>query len=161
MKELPSHLKIVTVWLLIGLAVFLAFEAYQARQQQLMFTAHQGVIEIRRGVDGHYHWPGTLNGQRVDFLVDTGATATAVPGWLAERAGLQADGSVTSSTAGGIVQGQLARADLVLEGGLRAERLRVTVLPSLQSPLLGMDVLGRLHLTQQGGVLRIEGAAAK
>ena len=157
MNELPSHFKIVTVWLLVGLAVFLGFTAWQDREQRLMFTAHQGVIEIRRGPDGHYHWPGTLNGQSVDFLVDTGATATAVPGWLAERAGLQADGTVTSSTAGGVVQGQLARADVALQGGLRADRLRVTVLPALQAPLLGMDVLGRLHLTQQGGVLRIEG----
>ena len=34
----------------------------------------------------------------------------------------------------------------------------VTVLPALQSPLLGMDVLGRLQFSQAGGVLRLQPA---
>ena len=37
-----------------------------------------------------------------------------------------------------------------------AERLVVTVLPGLEAPLLGMDVLSRLQFTQQGGVLRLQ-----
>lgn len=158
MSELPRTFKIVTVWLLIGLAVFLAFQVLQARHQRMQFTQHDGVVEIRRAADGHYHWRGSLNGEPVDFLVDTGATATAVPAGLAQRAGLQLEGSVTSSTAGGLVEGRLARADLALEGGPVARNLMVTVLPALEAPLLGMDVLGRLHLSQRGGVLRIEGA---
>jgi hypothetical protein len=36
--------------------------------------------------------------------------------------------------------------------------LRVSVLPALDAPLLGMDVLSRLHWSQQGSVLRIEAA---
>ena len=60
-------------------------------------------------------------------------------------------------TAGGLVRGRLARADLVLEGGVRVERLELVVLPALgDKPLLGMDVLGRLRLQQQSGVLRIQ-----
>jgi aspartyl protease family protein len=105
---------------------------------------------------GHFHWPGTLNGIAVDFLVDTGATGTAIPQALADRAGLVAEGTMRSSTAGGVVQGSLARADVDLRGGVRAERLRVAVLPRLESPLLGMDVLSKLRFTQSDGVLRLE-----
>jgi aspartyl protease family protein len=39
---------------------------------------------------------------------------------------------------------------------VRVERLRVAVLPQLDSPLLGMDVLTKLRFTQSNGVLRLE-----
>ena len=66
------------------------------------------------------------------------------------------EGTVRSSTAGGEVVGQVMRADLELDGGVRAERIRVVALPRLRDPLLGMDVLGRLRWQQQDGSLRID-----
>ena len=66
-----------------------------------------------------------------------------------------------SSTAGGSVTGHVVRGDLVLDGGVRAERLRMVALPRLASPLLGMDVLGRLHWQQRDGVLRIDLGAGR
>ena len=156
MKELSPTFKIVTVWLLVGLAIFLGLQAWQAEQRRMRFsTGDGGSIEIRRADDGHYHWPGRVNGVAVEFLIDTGATTTALPLAVAERAGLVAEGRVTSSTAGGTVQGVQARADIELDGGVRAQQLRVAVLPSLASPLLGMDILSRLHLTQGDGVMRL------
>lgn len=156
MKDLPGWLKPFTLWALLGLAVFLSVQAWQARQQATRFVALEGRLEIRRSADGHYHWPGTLNGQPVDFLVDTGATATAIPLGLAQRLALPVQGSVQSQTAGGVVTGTVVTADLVLDGGVQAQRLRITALPGLQAPLLGMDVLGRLRWEQADGVLRIQ-----
>jgi aspartyl protease family protein len=156
-QELPRTFKLVTIWLLVGLAMFLAVQWWQHRALQSRVSAEGDVVEIRRGPDGHYHWPGEINGQRVDFLVDTGATSTAIPSALARELGLQSIGSVTSQTAGGTVQGQVVRADIALRGGVRAERLRVTALPGLgDRPLLGMDVLGRLRWQQRDGVLSID-----
>ena len=115
------------------------------------------MVELRRGPDGHYHWPGRINGRPVDFLVDTGATGTAIPSRLARELDLEPIGRVRSSTAGGPVVGAVLRADIELEGGVRAERLRVVALPGLvDRPLLGMDVLGRLHWQQREGVMRID-----
>ena len=157
--ELPRTLKVVTVWLLLATALFLAVQAFLAQQQRSRFQAgDMGVVELRRAPDGHFHWPARVNGHTVEFLVDTGATRTALPGALAERLALERGRALRSSTAGGLVQGWETRIDLALEGGLRAERLRVTVLPDLAAPLLGMDVLSQLHFTQQGGVLRLEAA---
>jgi aspartyl protease family protein len=159
-RELPHTLKLVTLWLLLGAALFVGVQAWQSQQQRARFSVDDvtGAIELRRAADGHFHWPGKVNGIAVDFLVDTGATGTAIPQHLAERAGLPADGTLQSATAGGVVRGTLARADVVLQGGVRAERLRVAVLPQLASPLLGMDVLSKLRFTQSDGVLRLEAA---
>ena len=156
MNDFPHTLKIVTVWLIAGVLVFLGFQAWQARAERMRFAVTGGTIELRAAPDGHYHWPGRVNGVAVDFLVDTGATTTALPEALAERAGLESIGGVTSMTAGGRVHGTLALADIALDGGVRADRLRVTVLPGLSAPLVGMDVLGRLRFSQQDGVLRLE-----
>jgi len=160
MNEFPRGLKITTVWLLIGIVMFLGFQALESRKHRSQFSASGGVIEIRRAGDGHYHWPGSVNGVDVDFVIDTGATTTALPRAVAKRAGLQAEGAIVSSTAGGEAHGHVSRADVALEGGVQVHRLRVTVLPSLESPLLGMDVLSRLRWSQHGGVLRIEPAAS-
>ncbi len=155
MNEMPRTLKVVTVWLLLGTVLFLAVQALMADQRKPRFDTDSGSITLLRSPDGHFHWPGQVNGQPIEFLVDTGATRTALPGSLARRLGLESEGEVRSSTAGGVVRGYEARADLVLEGGVAVQRLRVTVLPELASPLLGMDVLGRLRFTQQDGVLRV------
>ncbi len=157
-RELPGTFKRVTFWLVVGAAVFVGVQAWQSQQQRAHFSvdARSGAIELRRAPDGHFHWPGTVNGIAVDFLVDTGATSTAIPQSLADRAGLVGEGSLQSSTAAGLVQGSLARADVVLQGGVRVERLRVAVLPRLASPLLGMDILSKLRFTQSEGVLRLE-----
>lgn len=156
MQELPRTFKFVIVWLVLGTLVFLLFQHRQARQNETRISLQGDAIDLRRQGDGHFHWPGRINGVDVDFLVDTGATGTAVPSALVS--GLPAEGHVMSSTAGGRVRGTVVRVDIALQGGLRAERMWVVALPDLDRPLLGMDVLGRLHFRQQGGVLRIEPA---
>jgi aspartyl protease family protein len=155
---MPKGLKLITIWLLLGTAVFLGVQAMQRQSERARFSfdATSGRIELKRGPDGHFHWPGRVNGVAVDFLVDTGATSTALPLALAQEAGLTLEGTMRSSTAGGEVEGRIARADIALQGGVAAQRLRVAVLPRLESPLLGMDIISKLRLSQAGGVLTLE-----
>ena len=161
-NELPRTFKIVTVWLLLGVAVFLTMQWWMRQQQQTRFQLQgSGVIEIRRGPDGHYHWPGSINGRELEFLVDTGATGTAISAQLARELNLPTLGQVQSTTAGGLVTGRVVSVDLALQGGVQAAQLRVVALEGLNSrrteqPLLGMDVLGKLRWQQRDGVLRIE-----
>ncbi|KQW46262.1 hypothetical protein ASD88_07555 [Pelomonas sp. Root662] len=145
----------MTVWLLVGLVIFLGIKAWERHREASRFQLAGEVIVLTRAGDGHFHWPGRVDGIEVDFLVDTGATATALPQSLAERAGLKPLGAVRAQTAAGATRGFVARADVALEGGVRADKLMVTVLPDLAAPLLGMDVLGRLHFSQKPGELRI------
>jgi aspartyl protease family protein len=163
MKEFPHTLKIATVWLVLGVAVFLGlrFVEHQRAQTQFQVTTG-GLIEIRRGPDGHYHWPGSINGLPVDFLIDTGATGTAMSQAMARQLALEPLRRVQSQTAGGVVTGELVRADLVLQGGVRIDRLAVTALAGLNDrPLLGMDVMGRLRWQQHNGVLTIDTGALR
>jgi aspartyl protease family protein len=155
-SDFPRSLKLVTIWLLIGLAVFLAVRAWQAQQMRPRIEVDGHTIEIRRGADGHYHWPGSVNGQRVDFLIDTGATTTTVPQALADELGLPSHGRVQGRTANGVVVGMLTRADVVLDGGVRLSQLRLVALPALGAPLLGMNVLSRLQWRQAGDRLVID-----
>ena len=162
MKELPHGLKLATVWLVLGTLVFLGVQAWLAERSRARFTTEAGVIEIRRAADGHYHWPGTLDGHAIDFLVDTGASGSAIPLPLARELGLPELADITSHTAAGPVQGRVVLAELQLEGGVRAERLRIVALPGLSTPLLGMDVLGRLRWRQDADGLTFElGGAAR
>ncbi len=156
MPHFPRTLKHITLWLLLGTGVFLAVQAWQAEQQKSRFSSQGGVIELRRAADGHFHWPGQVNGVAVEFLVDTGATRTALPEALARAAGLLVEGRVQAATAGGMVTGWVGRGHLQLQGGISVERLPITVLPALGAPLLGMDVLGRLPFSQADGVLRLQ-----
>lgn len=156
MNELPRSLKVVTVWLLAGLAVFLGVQALLAQQRSTRFEVQGELVQIRRAADGHYHWPANVNGVSVDFLIDTGATRSALPMGLARQLKLPSEGTVRSQTAGGTAHGEVVRADLVLQGGVRVERLRIVALPALGSPLLGMDVLGKLAWKQSDGVLSID-----
>ena len=160
--DFPRTLKIATVWLLLGAAIFVGFQTWERQRAQSQFSTSGGVIEIRRGPDGHYHWPGSINGEPVDFLIDTGATGTAMSQSLARELRLETLRQVQSNTAGGVVTGDVVRADLALQGGVRFERLPMVALPGLgERPLLGMDVLGRLHWQQRDGVLTIDTGGSK
>jgi len=154
-QDLPHTLKLMTVWLLLGTVIFLGMLAWQRERLERRFHLEGQTVVLTRGDDGHFHWPGQVGGVTVDFLVDTGATTTALPRALAEQAGLRPLGEISTQTAGGAARGFAARADIGLKGGLRADRLMVAVLPDLGAPLLGMDVLGRLHFSQKPGELRI------
>jgi len=155
-QDLSHSFKLLTIWLLVFLVLFLGFKAWEREREASRFRLAGTAIVLTRADDGHFHWPGRVGDIEVDFLVDTGATSTALPQRLAERAGLKPLGAVRTQTAGGTARGFVARADIALDGGVRADKLPVTVLPDLEAPLLGMDVLGRLHFSQKPGELRIE-----
>jgi aspartyl protease family protein len=156
-RRIARAVQAAAVWLLLGAVVFAALQWRWQRAQASTLVVRAGVVEIHRGTDGQYHWPGRINGRAVDFLVDTGASGTAISTSLAHELKLAPLGALNSRTAGGVVHGQLVSADISLRGGVTARRLRIAALPALgHSALLGMDVLGRLTLEQRDGVLRVD-----
>lgn len=157
MNEFPKTLKIITIWLFIGTAVFLIFSWFESAQEQTSLTVNGNTIEIRKARDGHYHWRGEVNGQTVTFLIDTGASVTSIPESIAQKAQLPVIGRARFSTANGTTVNDIVRGDLTLEGGVTINNLRMGVLPSeSDQALLGMDVIGKLHMTQSDGLIRFE-----
>ena len=116
--DLPRTLKFATIWLVLGALVFVGYQ-WRAPRGAADELQRRRAASSRSGAahDGHYHWPGTHQRPRVDFLVDTGASGTAIPA----RAGRASsacvgEGAVRSNTAGGSVTGRVVRADLELRG---------------------------------------------
>jgi aspartyl protease family protein len=158
MQELPRTLKIITVYGLIFVALFLALQWWQAEQRKARVIVQAGVTQVSlpRDRSGHYFWQGRINGHEVEFLVDTGATSTAIPQSLATKLKLQEEGSAMFNTANGTVRGGIVRVTLELEGGLKIEQQRISTMPEMEDVgLLGMDVLGKLQLQQDGRELRV------
>jgi aspartyl protease family protein len=103
--------------------------------------------------------PLQINEQEIVFMIDTGATRSAISRELAQKLRIEEELRQTFNTANGIVQGALGKATLVIPHGLdmQFENLRIAILPNLSGePLLGMDVLGQLRVTQNAGILKLQ-----
>ena len=107
-----------------------------------------GETRIPLSPDGHYWLEAQLNGVPANFLVDTGATVTAVSQEVADRAGLTARTGgipVRLTTANGAINGQISTADTLSFGNVEASGIDVVIAPNLgQTNVLGMNVLSRL-----------------
>ena len=102
--------------------------------------------------DGHYWLRATVNGAPVNFLVDTGATLTAVSSETAERIGLEpreAGIPVRMQTANGSVAAQLTTIDELKFGNVAARGIDAIIAPGLgPTNVIGMNVLSRLASVQ-------------
>ena len=107
-------------------------------------------IELEQGPGGHYRVPGRINGERVEFLVDTGASHVAVPGGLADSLGLERGPEIRVVTANGTATAYHTRIDRIAVGGIRLHDVRGSINPSMggDAVLLGMTFLRELELRQ-------------
>lgn len=107
-----------------------------------------GPVTLRRNVHGHFVATGRINGEPVEFLLDTGATLVSVPAGLADRLGLERGASAYFNTANGRVQGHLTTIERIGLGGLVAEDVRGSINPGLggETVLLGMSFLNRFDI---------------
>lgn len=108
-----------------------------------------GETRIKLAPDGHYWINAEVNGEKARFLVDTGATLTAVSATLAERAGLEPRSSaipVRIVTANGAVSADVTRIDTLSFGNVEASGIDAVIAPSLgETNVLGMNFLSRLE----------------
>lgn len=114
----------------------------------------KGTMELVRQ-NGHYYVGGSINGQKVTFMVDTGATVTAISQAVADIAKLENCRAATFNTANGVARGCIGYAQTVTFGKFRLNNVEVSTGPGMMTPLLGMNVLSYFHLEQKGDVLRI------
>jgi aspartyl protease family protein len=106
-------------------------------------------LSIPRDPRGHFQTDGRINGQRIDFMVDTGASVIALNEKSAARFGFHpvpADYKATVSTANGTIKGARTRLAMVDVGGLVVRDVDAMVLPdeALSENLLGLSFLSKL-----------------
>lgn len=103
---------------------------------------------VKRARDGHYWLRAEINGYPANFLVDTGATLTAVSSETAAAAGLeprQAGLPVRMQTANGAVAAELTTIDELRFGNVAARGLDAVIAPGLgPTNVIGMNFLSRL-----------------
>ena len=116
-------LGILAFWLAVMAGLYLAMD--YVRQPRAAVVAADGALVIARGSDGHFRVAGSINGQPVRFMVDTGASLIAVSDALAQQAGLQGGQVTQFRTANGVRQGRVVAAQSVAVGAFVVSGLRV------------------------------------
>lgn len=98
--------------------------------------------------DGHFWINARVNGEERRFLVDTGATLTAISTNTAMLAGVEAgpmDRALVLQTANGAVQAQTAVVSELSFGNIVARDLNVVITPGMgETNVIGMNLLSRL-----------------
>lgn len=107
-----------------------------------------GETIIPLAADGHYWLEAEINGVPARFLVDTGATLTAVSAETAKRAGLSPRTGgvpIMVATANGTVHADLTTLDTLSFGSITARGLDAVIAPNLgRTNVIGMNFLSRL-----------------
>ena len=106
-------------------------------------------LNIPRDDRGHFRVDGRIDGQRIGFMVDTGASVVALNESSAARFGLRptpGEYRASVSTANGTVKAAPARLAMVDLGGIIVRDVDAMVLPdeALSENLLGLSFLSRL-----------------
>ena len=106
-------------------------------------------VNIPRDARGHFETEGRIDGQRIGFMVDTGASMIALNEKSAARFGLRPsrdDYNATVTTANGTIKAARTRLAMVDVGGLVVRDVDAMVLPdeALSENLLGLSFLSKL-----------------
>jgi aspartyl protease family protein len=113
-------------------------------------TANYRTVTVRGDSRGHFQVEGSVDGRRLDFLVDTGASVVALRERDANKLGIfpaVRDYTAGISTANGVVKAAPVELRSLEVNGIRVFGVRAVVLPdaALSQNLLGMTFLSRVR----------------
>lgn len=119
-------------------------------------------VEIARDSRGHFQADGRIDGRRIGFMVDTGASVIALNESSAASIGVRpsrSDYTANVSTANGTIKAARTRLASVDVGGIVVRDVEAMILPdeSLSENLLGLSYLAKLRRFEfAGGKLVLE-----
>ena len=118
-------------------------------------------VSLNRADNGHFEVEARVDGRRLEFLVDTGASHIALRESDAARLGIRPvprDYTVKVNTANGVAVAARVELRTVEIGGIVVRDLTAIVLPdeALGANLLGMSFLSRVRWTHERGKLVLE-----
>jgi aspartyl protease family protein len=113
-------------------------------------AVHGRLVQVSADPRGHFHVDARVDGRRMDFLVDTGASVIALNETSAARLGVRPSRSeytAKATTANGVISAAPVRFDRVEIDGVSVRDVQGMVLPdeALSENLLGMSFLSKLR----------------
>ncbi len=111
------------------------------------------ILEANR--QHHYVTGGTINGQPVVFMLDTGATDVAIPTSTANRLNLIPGRKSYANTANGTATIYSTQIDSLTIGDIKLTNVSAHISPGMDFDeiLLGMSALKQIEFTQRGDTL--------
>ncbi len=122
----------------------------QSVEQPRQVSAGQHKMELSSGRDGHFRVDARVNGRRIDFMVDTGASLVILRETDAANVGVHPmprDYTAIVSTANGRIKAAPAKLERIEVGDITVFDVQALVLPdeALSQNLLGVTFLSRLR----------------
>jgi len=104
-------------------------------------------VRIPMAIDGHFWIGGDINGVRVKFLVDSGATMTTIGRDTADRAGVQVSARPDQivRTGNGMIRVSSGRAESLTIGPIERRDVAMHVADNADLNVLGMNFLSSLQ----------------
>jgi aspartyl protease family protein len=152
-----------------------AAQTHSANPAPAMMTAHSVAafapaavaadtrsVVISPGSNGHFQVEGRVDGRRMDFMVDTGASVIALTERDAAMLGIhpaESEYSAMVKTANGVVRAAPVQLNMVEIDDIMVRDVAAMVMPdgALSDNLLGLSFLSRLHRYEySGGKLVLE-----
>ena len=121
-------------------------------------SAERAQATLAAGPGGHFFAEGAVNAIPMRFLVDTGATAIALPASEAARLGIDYRKGERNflSTANGVVAAYRITLDTVRVGAIELHSVGAVVIErGLDTPLLGMTFLNRVEMRREGSTMTL------
>jgi aspartyl protease family protein len=124
-------------------------------------SSYSRTMTIEPGQNGHFSVEAQVDGRRMEFLVDTGASVIALRERDAARLGIhpaQREYTANVATANGTVHAAPVELNMVEIGSLQVRNVAALVLPDdvLGQNLLGMSFLSRVRFEHRDGRLVLE-----
>lgn len=152
----------VAAWIVL----FILLAVYFTREENLRFNPNQNpasesingqtTLVLDANKQNHFVVSGSVNGKKVNFLLDTGATYVAVPEKMAEQLGLVKGHQAYVSTANGRAVSYSTKIAKLQFGDIVLYDVSASISPGMNGMneiLLGMSALSQLEFSQKDGQL--------
>lgn len=127
-------------------------------RQPLAPRRPQSAVLLQKQGSGHFVATGLINDYPVEFMIDTGATLTVIPGGIARQMGLDNGSEMMVNTANGPAKGYRTTLNSIRLGELTVTQVPALILPDMAQGsyvLLGMSFLGAFDMATQENTLVI------
>lgn len=154
----------IVAWILFFGLLYLFFDEQIEQQinpnKQLTSSSNAYINEVilKANRQGHFITPGFINNQKVNLMLDTGATTVAIPAQLAMKLGLHKGQSYMVSTANGRTRAYATKLNSLTIGTITLYDVTASITEGFTGNqiLLGMSALKQLEFTHSNKVLTLK-----